>query len=93
MGETLVATGLMLVGLACIGAWAVCRWVAAVRLERLRREADVIKLHVVQGGRLPDKTASILARDYMELQWLDMVGNMLLLPGIAGLLISHLLIF
>ena len=83
----------MLGGIACIVAWGVCRAVVAIRAYRLRREADAVKLHVVKGGRLPDRAPSILARSYLQVRWLGIVGNILLFSGIVGMALAQFVIF
>jgi predicted small integral membrane protein len=93
MRDDLLALLLMLVGLGCIVAWGVCQAVLAIRASRLRREADAIKLHVVKGGRLPDGAPSILARSYLHVRWLGIVGNILLFSGIVGMALAQVIIF
>jgi len=93
MRDDLLALLLMLAGLGCIVAWGACQAVAAIRATRLRREADAVKLHVVKGGRLPDRAPSILARSYLRVRWLGIVGNVLLVSGIAGMALAHFVIF
>jgi hypothetical protein len=85
MGDGVLALTLMLVGLGCIIAWCVCHAVAAIRAHRLRREADVIKLHVINGGRLPDGAPMFLARSYLHVHRLGIIGNILLCSGIVAL--------
>ena len=93
MRDDHLALLLMLAGLGCIVAWGVCRAVAAIRAYRLRREADAVKLHVVKGGRLPDRAPSILARSYLHVRWLGIVGNILLFSGIVGMALAQFVIF
>ena len=93
MRDDYLALLLMLAGMVCIVAWGVCQAVAALRAYRLRREADVIKLHIVNGGRLPDGAPRILARDYLSIRWLGIVGNFLLITGIVGMALAQFVIF
>jgi hypothetical protein len=93
MRDDFLALLLMLAGLSCIVAWAICRAVAALRAYRLRREADVIKLHIVNGGRLPDGAPLILARNYLNVRWLGIIGNVLLITGITGMALAQFVIF
>jgi hypothetical protein len=92
MRDGLLAFFLMAGGLGCVMAWAVCHAVVAIRSYRLRREADVIKLHVVKGGRLPEGASSTLARDYFQLRWLGILGNFLLISGIVSIAIAQIFI-
>ncbi|TFG89413.1 MAG: hypothetical protein E4H18_00165 [Hyphomicrobiales bacterium] len=92
MGDGLLALLLMLGGLGCIVAWCICQAVVAIRAHRLQREADVIKLHVIKGGRLPDGAPMILARSYLQVRWLGIVGNILLLSGIVGVVMAHIMV-
>ncbi|MFQ5564863.1 MAG: hypothetical protein ACE5EU_00650 [Paracoccaceae bacterium] len=93
MRDDLLALMLMLAGLGCIVAWGACEAVAAIRAYRLRRESDAVMLHVVKGGRLPDRAQSALARSYLRVRWLGIVGNILLFSGIVGMALAHLVIF
>ena len=93
MRDDLLALLLMLGGLGCIVAWGVCQAVAAIQAFRLRRDADAVKLHVVKGGRLPDGASSILARSYLHMRWLGIVGNILLFSGIVGMALAQFVIF
>ena len=93
MRDDILALLLMLGGLGCIVAWGVCRAVAAIRAYRLRREADAVKLLVVKGGRLPDRAPSALARSYLQVRWLGIIGNILLFSGIAGMALAQFVIF
>ena len=93
MRDDLIALMLLLGGLGCIVAWGVCQAVAAMRTYRLRSKADVIKLHVVKGGRLPGGASSMLARDYLHVRWLGIIGNILLFSGIASMALAQILIF
>ncbi|MCH8167962.1 MAG: hypothetical protein IID49_03610 [Proteobacteria bacterium] len=93
MREEVLALLLMLAGLGCIVAWGACQAVAAIRATRLRREADAVKLHVVKGGRLPDRAPSTLARSYLQVRWLGIAGNILLFSGIVGMALAQVVIF
>ncbi len=93
MRDDHLALLLMLGGLGCIVAWGACQAVVAIRATRLRRQADAVKLHVVKGGRLPNRAASILARSYLQVRWLGIVGNILLFSGIAGMALAQFVIF
>jgi hypothetical protein len=93
MSEHLMALFLMLSGLGCVVAWGVCQVVAALRAYRLGREADALKLHIVQGGRLPEGTQMALARYYLHLRFLGIFGNLLLFAGIAVMFMAHVVIF
>ena len=92
MRDDLLALLLMLAGVGCIVAWGACQAVVAMRATRLRREADAVKLHVVKGGRMPDRAPSILARSYMQVRWLGIAGNILLFSGIVGMALARLVI-
>ena len=93
MRDDVLALILMLGGLGCVVAWIVCHSVVAIWTYRLRRASDVIKLHVVKGGRLPDSDRSILARDYLHLRWLGIAGNILLFTGILVMLLALVVIY
>ncbi len=93
MRDDLLALLLMLGGLGCIVAWGVCQAVLAIKAYRLRREADAIKLRLIKGGRLPDGASSILARSYLHMRWLGIVGNTLLFSGIVGMALAQFIIF
>ncbi len=93
MRDELLALLLMLAGLGCIVAWGACQAVVAIRGTRLRREADAVKLHVVKGGRLPDRAPSTLARSYLHVHRLGIVGNILLFSGIVGMVLAQFVIF
>jgi len=93
MSDDLLALLLMLSGLGCIVAWGACQAVAAIRAYRLRRDADAVKLHVVKGGRLPDRAPSALARSYLQVRRLGIIGNILLFAGIAGVALAQFVIF
>lgn len=93
MGDGVLALTLMLGGLVCIAAWGICQAAAALRAYRLRREADVIKLHVINGGQLPDGAPMILARSYLHVRWLGIVGNILLVSGILAVVMAQLVVF
>jgi hypothetical protein len=93
MREDLLALVLMVSGLGCIAAWGVCTVVGALRAYRLGREADAIKLHVVKGGRLPDGAPMVLARSYLQLRFLGILGNLLLFAGIVVMLLAHTVIY
>ena len=67
MRGELFALFLLVSGLGCIVAWAVCQWAVAVRAYRLRRASDAIKMHLIKGGRIPDGATSSLARDHFDL--------------------------
>ncbi len=45
------------------------------------------------GGRLPDRAPSILARSYLQVRWLGIVGNILLVSGIVGMALAQFVIF
>jgi hypothetical protein len=92
MGDGLFALTLMIGGLGCIAAWCVCHAVAAIRAYRLRREADVIKLHVVKGGELPDTAPMVLARSYLQVRRLGIIGNVLLFSGIVAVATAQLFV-
>lgn len=92
MTDPLLALLLFLAGLGCIVAWGVCRVMTERRALRLRREADAIKAHVVRGGYLPARVPRVLAEGYLELRWLDKLGNALLAAGIAGMAAAHFFI-
>jgi hypothetical protein len=92
MGDGVLALTLMLSGLGCIVAWGACQAVAAIRANRLRREADVIKLHVINGGRLPGGAQLILARSYLQVRRLGIVGNILLASGIIAVATAQVVI-
>lgn len=92
MDDGVLALTLMLGGLACIVAWCVCQAVAAIRAHRLRRQADMIKLHVINGGRLPEGAPLILARSYLKVRWLGIVGNVLLLSGILAVAMAQIFV-
>jgi hypothetical protein len=92
MGDGVLALTLMLGGLGCIVAWGACQAVAAIRANRLRREADVIKLHVTNGGRLLDGAQLILARSYLQVRRLGIVGNILLVSGIIAVATAQVVI-
>ena len=93
MGNGVMALMLMIGGLGCIAAWCVCQTVAAIRAYRLRREADALKLHIVNGGRLPDGVPMTLARSYLRVRWLGIIGNILLLSGILGVVLAQFVFF
>ncbi len=93
MRDDLLALLLMLAGVGCVVAWGTCQAVVAMRASRLRREADAVKLPVVKGGRLPDRAPSILARSYLNVRWLGIVGNVLLFSGIVGMALAQFVIF
>jgi len=93
MRDDLLALLLMSAGLGCIVAWGACQSVVAIRAYRLRRQADAMKLHVIKGGRLPDGAPSILARSYLQVRWLGIIGNVLLASGIAGMALAQIVIF
>lgn len=92
MRDGLVALMLMLGGLGCILSWCICQAVVAMRAYRLRREADAIKMHVINGGRLPDAAPSDLAQSYLRVQWLGILGNVLLVAGILGVVMAQLVV-
>ncbi|NIP75461.1 MAG: hypothetical protein GTN90_05515, partial [Xanthomonadales bacterium] len=77
MRGDLFALFLLVGGLACILAWAVCQSVVALRSNRLRRATDAIKMHLIKGGRMPEGEPRELARDYFHLRWLGILGNCL----------------
>lgn len=87
MSDDLLALYSLILGIGCILAWGFCRTVAAIQANRLRRSADAIKLHVVKGGRLPDGAPSTLARDYFQIRWLGIIGNVLLFCGVSILVL------
>ncbi len=93
MRDDHLALLLMLGGIGCIVAWGACQATMAIRAYRLRREADAVKLHVVKGGRLPDRAPSLLARSYMQVRWLGIIGNVLLFSGIVGMALAQFVIF
>jgi hypothetical protein len=93
MRDDLLALLLMLGGLGCIVAWGTCQIVGAIRAYQLRREEDAIKLYVVKGGRLPEGAPMVLARSHLQLRWLGLLGNLLLLAGIVVMVLAHALIF
>jgi hypothetical protein len=65
---------------------------AAVRRYRIGREADQIKLYLVKGGRMPDDAPVTLAKDYLGIRFLGILGNLLLVSGIGGMLLAYSLI-
>ena len=93
MRDDMLALILMLGGLGCIVAWIVCHSVVAIWAYRLGRASDVIKLHVIKGGRLPDSDRLTLAREYLHLRWLGIAGNILLFSGILIMLLAQVVIF
>jgi hypothetical protein len=93
MGDSALALALMLGGLGCIVAWCICQTVVAIRAYRLRREADALKMHIVNGGRLPDSAPSTLARSYLQVRWLGIVGNILLISGILAVALAQFVFF
>jgi hypothetical protein len=93
MRDDQLALILMLGGLGCVVAWIVCRSVVAIWTYRLERASDLIKLHVVKGGRLPDRDRLTLAREYLHLRWLGIVGNILLFSGVLVMLLAQVIIF
>lgn len=92
MRDDLLALLLMVAGLGCVIAWGICQVISAVRAYQLRRQADAVKMHVVTGGQLPDETSSLLARRYLRLRWLGILGNVLLFSGIVGMALAQLVI-
>ena len=93
MRDDLLALLLMIAGLGCIAAWGICQVVAALRAYRLGRQADAIKLHVVKGGQVPDGAPMGLARSYLRVRWLGILGNILLFAGILVMILAHVMIF
>ncbi len=93
MREDVLALLLMLAGIGCIVAWGACQAVAVTWAYRLRREADAVMLHVVKGGRLPDRAPSTMARSYLQVRWLGILGNILLVSGIVGMALAQFMIF
>lgn len=93
MRNELLAFLFMVGGLGCIVAWGVCQAVAALRAYRIRREEDAIKLHVVRGGRVPEGAPMALARHHFQIRWLGILGNVMLISGIAVMALAHLLVF
>ena len=83
MRDDIFALLLMLGGLGCIVAWGVCQAVAAIGAYRLQRATDAMKLHIIKGGHLPDGVSLALARSYLHVQWLGIIGNILLHAGSA----------
>ena len=92
MRDDLFALLLMLGGLGCIVAWGVCQAVAAIGAYRLRRASDAVKLHIINGGHLPDGVPSTLARSYLHVRWLGIAGNILLFSGIVGMALAQFVI-
>ncbi|HSF95297.1 MAG TPA: hypothetical protein VLA52_09750 [Thermohalobaculum sp.] len=92
MREALLAYLLLLGGLGCVLAWGVCQVTAAVRRYRIGREADEIKLYLVKGGQMPEGAPVTLARDYMSIRLLGILGNLLLVSGIAVMIVAYNLI-
>ena len=92
MHDEILAYMLMIGGLGCVLAWGVCHVTAAIRAYRIGREADAVKLYLVKGGRMPEGAPVTLARDYLNIRFLGILGNLLLAAGIAVMLAAHLLI-
>lgn len=93
MRDDLLALLLMLGGLGCIVAWGVCNVLAALRGHRIRREADAIKMHLVKGGAMPDGAPMDLARHYLHVRWLGILGNIMLVAGIVVMVLAQTVIF
>jgi len=89
MRDDLLALLLMMGGLGCIVAWGVCNVVAALRGYRIRRQADAIKMHLVKGGVMPDGAPLALARHYLHVRWLGILGNALLVAGILVMVLAQ----
>ncbi len=92
MPDELLAFLLMVGGFGCIVAWGVCQAVSVIRAYRIRRDEDAIKLHVVRGGRIPDGAPMALARHHFQIRWLGILGNIMLVSGIAVMAMAHLLV-
>jgi hypothetical protein len=93
MRDDLLALLLLMSGLGCIVAWGVCNVLAALRRNRIRRQADAIKMHLVKGGDMPDGAPLSLARYYLHLRWLGVLGNVLLISGIVVIVLAHTVLF
>lgn len=93
MRDDLLALLLMMSGVGCIAAWAVCSVLAALRSNHIRRQADALKMHLVRGGNMPEGAPLSLARYYLHLRWLAVLGNVLLTAGIAVILLAHTVLF
>jgi hypothetical protein len=92
MRDDLLALLLMVAGFGCVVAWGICQAVSAVRAYQLRRQADAVKMHVIKGGQLPDGASLMLARRYLRLRWLGILGNVLLFSGIVGMALAQFVI-
>jgi len=93
MRDDLLALLLLSSGLGCIVAWGVCNVLAALRGHHIRREADAIKMHLVKGGEMPEGAPMALARHYLHVRWLGILGNVLLIAGIAVMVLAQTVIF
>lgn len=92
MPDELLAFLLMIGGIGCIIAWGVCQAVAVIRAYRIRRDEDLIKYHVVHGGRIPEGAPTMLAQHHFQIRWLGILGNVMLVSGIIGMALAHLLV-
>ena len=90
MGDSLLPMVFMLGGFGLIAAWLVCHGVAALRAWRIRRATRAIAAAVDGGGHAPPSAPLALARSYVRVRQLGILGNVLLAAGLAGLLLSHI---
>lgn len=93
MPDDLMALLLMMGGMGCIVAWAICNVLAALRSNHIRRQADALKMHLVKGGNMPEGAPLSLAQYYLHLRWLGILGNVLLTAGILVMVLAHSVIF
>ena len=92
MQDELLALLLLMGGMGCISAWVICNVLAALRGHRIRREADAIKMHLVKGGSMPSGAPLTLARHYLHVRWLGILGNVMLIAGIAVMVLAQFVI-
>lgn len=93
MQDELLALLLLMGGMGCISAWVICNVLAALRGQRIQREADAIKMHLVKGGSMPSGAPLDLARHYLHVRWLGILGNVMLTAGIVVMVLAHFVIF
>jgi len=91
MGDSLLPMIFMLGGFGLIAAWLVCHGIAALRAWHIRRETRAIAAEVDGGGHASPTAPLVLARSYVRVRLLGILGNFLLAAGLTGLLLSHVL--
>jgi hypothetical protein len=91
MGESLLPPALMCAGFACLAAWLICHGLAALRTWRIRRETRAIEAQIDGGGQAPASAPLALARSYLRVRLLGILGNFLLAAGLGGVLLSRIL--